>query len=119
MQHTTAAIDRPDDLGLICGNKRFAQPVQPLPVLQAPTPIGASLLLRQIGVLGNSFLSPCMYNVMYLQRVRRRIGDEYMAKVDKVKFDALLKRVIAAKPVPRTSIKATGKRGPKTPILAK
>jgi hypothetical protein len=39
--------------------------------------------------------------------------------VEKSKFDAMLSRVVQAKPVPRTSIKATGKRGPKTPILAK
>jgi hypothetical protein len=40
-------------------------------------------------------------------------------KVDKTKFDALLKKVIDSKPVPRTSIKAEGKRGPKNPILSK
>ena len=39
--------------------------------------------------------------------------------VDKSKFDAILSKVIHAKPVPRTSIKATGRRGPKTPILSK
>jgi hypothetical protein len=39
--------------------------------------------------------------------------------VEKSKFDAALSRLIHAKPVPRTSIKATGKRGAKTPILSK
>jgi len=32
-------------------------------------------------------------------------------KIDKAKFDALLKKTTAAKPVPRTSVKATSKRG--------
>ena len=40
-------------------------------------------------------------------------------KVEKQKFDAVLGKLLKAKPVPRTSIKATGKRSPKTPILAK
>jgi hypothetical protein len=40
-------------------------------------------------------------------------------KVQKEKFDALLSNVLKTKPVPRTSIKATRKRGPKTPILQK
>jgi hypothetical protein len=39
-------------------------------------------------------------------------------KVDKKKFDAILGKLLKAKPVPRTSIKATSKRSPK-PILAK
>lgn len=39
--------------------------------------------------------------------------------VEKSKFDAMLSRVVQANPVPRTSIKATGKRGSKSPILAK
>jgi len=39
--------------------------------------------------------------------------------VDKGKFDALLSKVLKTRPVPRTSIKATGKRGSKKPILAK
>lgn len=34
-------------------------------------------------------------------------------KVDKSKFDALRKKTLPAKPVPRTSVKATGKRGSK------
>jgi len=34
-------------------------------------------------------------------------------KIDKAKFDALRKKVAPAKPVPRTSVKATGKRGSK------
>jgi len=33
-------------------------------------------------------------------------------KINKAKFDAELKKVISARPVPRTSVKATGKRGP-------
>ena len=40
-------------------------------------------------------------------------------KVEKEKFDSILSKLIKAKPVPRTSVKATGKRGPKTPILIK
>ncbi len=39
-------------------------------------------------------------------------------KVEKQKFDAVLGKLLKAKPVPRTSIKATGKRNPR-PILAK
>jgi hypothetical protein len=38
--------------------------------------------------------------------------------VEKSKFDAALSRLIHAKPVPRTSIKASSKRSPK-PILSK
>jgi hypothetical protein len=38
-------------------------------------------------------------------------------KVDKPKFDTLLGKVDHTKPVPRTSIKATGRRDPKTPKL--
>lgn len=41
-----------------------------------------------------------------------------MTKVRKDKFDAVLINLIKAKPVPRTSIKATSKRSPK-PILSK
>lgn len=40
-------------------------------------------------------------------------------KVEKEKFDAVLGKLIKAKPVPRTSVKATGRRGPKKPILRK
>jgi len=39
-------------------------------------------------------------------------------QVEKGKFDAVLSRVLHAKPVPRTSIKASSKRSPK-PILSK
>ena len=42
-----------------------------------------------------------------------------MAKVNKEKFDSLLTRMLTAKPEPKTEIKTRGKRGPKTPILAK
>jgi hypothetical protein len=34
-------------------------------------------------------------------------------KIDKAKFDSLVKKVVAAKPVPRTSVKASSKRNPK------
>ena len=37
-------------------------------------------------------------------------------KVEKTKFDALLSKLIKAKPEPRKKIKTKGKRGPK-PIL--
>jgi len=40
-------------------------------------------------------------------------------KVEKRKFDAVLGRMLKAKPVPRTSIKASSKRAPKKPILSK
>lgn len=40
-------------------------------------------------------------------------------KVEKTRFDALLSKVLKAKPVPRTSIKATSKRAPKNPIFTK
>jgi hypothetical protein len=40
-------------------------------------------------------------------------------RVEKKKFDALLEKVIRAKPAPREKIKTDGKRGSKTPILAK
>jgi hypothetical protein len=39
-------------------------------------------------------------------------------KVEKQKFDAVLGKLLKAKPVPRTSIKASSKRSPK-PILRK
>jgi hypothetical protein len=38
--------------------------------------------------------------------------------VEKAKFDAALTKLIHAKPVPRTSIKATGKRGSMKPIIS-
>jgi hypothetical protein len=40
-------------------------------------------------------------------------------KVQKNKFDALLSKVLKTKPQPREKIRARGKRGSKTPILAK
>ena len=46
------------------------------------------------------------------------IGGE-MAKVNKAKFDALLTKLLTAKPEPRQKIKSSGKYGPKTPIFAK
>jgi hypothetical protein len=38
-------------------------------------------------------------------------------KVEKEKFDSLLRKLLKAKPEPRKKIKTKGKRGPKTPIL--
>jgi hypothetical protein len=40
-------------------------------------------------------------------------------KTEKEKFDRLLHKLLTAKPGPRKDIKTTGKRGTKTPILAK
>lgn len=40
-------------------------------------------------------------------------------KVEKEKFDSALAKLLKAKPQPRGKIKTQGKRGPKTPILAK
>jgi hypothetical protein len=40
-------------------------------------------------------------------------------KVEKDKFDGILGKLLKAKPEPRKKIKTQGKRGPKTPILAK
>jgi len=42
-----------------------------------------------------------------------------MAKVQKVKFDGLLTKLLSAKPEPRKNIRTNGKRSPKTAILAK
>jgi hypothetical protein len=40
-------------------------------------------------------------------------------KANKEKFDALLGKLLKAKPEPRKKIKTQGKRGPKTPILSR
>jgi len=40
-------------------------------------------------------------------------------KVEKAKFDALLIKMIKAKPEPRQKIKTEGRKGSKAPILAK
>ena len=40
-------------------------------------------------------------------------------KVEKEKFDAVLGKMLKAKPEPRQKIKTEGRKGPKTPILAK
>ncbi len=40
-------------------------------------------------------------------------------KVGKRKFDDALTKLLRAKPEPRKKIKTQGRRGPKTPILAK
>jgi hypothetical protein len=39
--------------------------------------------------------------------------------VEKSAFDATLGRMLTQKPIAREKIKTAGKRGPKTPILAK
>jgi hypothetical protein len=40
-------------------------------------------------------------------------------KIEKRKFDALLGKLLKAKPEPRKAIKTQGRKGSKTPILAK
>jgi hypothetical protein len=40
-------------------------------------------------------------------------------KAQKDKFDSLLAKLLKSRPEPRKDIKTPGKRGPKTPILAK
>lgn len=40
-------------------------------------------------------------------------------RVEKAKFDAVLKRLLQASPQPKKKIKTGGKAGPKSPILAK
>jgi hypothetical protein len=40
-------------------------------------------------------------------------------KVEKDKFDSLLGKLLKAKPEPRKKIKTKGRKGPKSPILAK
>jgi hypothetical protein len=40
-------------------------------------------------------------------------------KVEKRKFDAVLGKLLKAKPEPRRQIKTAGKHAPKTPILTK
>jgi len=40
-------------------------------------------------------------------------------KVQKEKFDAVLTKLLKAKPEPRKKIKAQGRKGSKAPILAK
>ena len=40
-------------------------------------------------------------------------------KVEKIKFDNALAKLLRAKPQPRKKIKTQGKRGPRTPILSK
>ena len=40
-------------------------------------------------------------------------------KVEKQKFDSLLGKLLKAKPEPRKKIKTQGRKGSKTPILAK
>jgi hypothetical protein len=40
-------------------------------------------------------------------------------KAEKEKFDAVLQRLLSAKPKPRSKIKTNGKRGSKQPLLKK
>jgi hypothetical protein len=40
-------------------------------------------------------------------------------KIDKKAFDGLLKTLLSTKPNERRNIKTGGKRGPRTPIIAK
>jgi hypothetical protein len=40
-------------------------------------------------------------------------------KVEKEKLDALLKKLLKAKPEPRKKIKTAGRRGSKKPLLSK
>jgi hypothetical protein len=40
-------------------------------------------------------------------------------KVEKQKFDSLLGKLLKAKPEPRKQIKTQGRKGSKTPVLAK
>jgi len=42
-----------------------------------------------------------------------------MTKVKKVNFDAVLTKLLTAKPEPRTDIVTSGKHGSKTPVLRK
>jgi hypothetical protein len=43
----------------------------------------------------------------------------FRMKVEKEKFDSVLGKLLKAKPEPRKKIKTQGRKGPKTPILAK
>jgi hypothetical protein len=40
-------------------------------------------------------------------------------KIEKSVFDATLKKILRAKPMPKSKVKSNNRRGPKTPILAK
>ena len=51
-----------------------------------------------------------------IPRNRAKLG---RMKANKEKFDALLGKLLKAKPEPRKKIKTQGKRGPKTPILSR
>jgi len=52
-------------------------------------------------------------------RTRRPCYHACEMKVEKRKFDDALTKLLRAKPEPRKKIKTQGRRGPKTPILAK
>lgn len=40
-------------------------------------------------------------------------------KIEKGVFDSALRKILRSKPIPRAKIKTSGRRGTKTPILAK
>jgi len=52
-------------------------------------------------------------------RTRRPCYHARRMKVEKRKFDKALTKLLRAKPEPRKQIKTRGRRGAKTPILAK
>ena len=52
-------------------------------------------------------------------RIRQPCYHACEMKVGKRKFDDALTKMLRAKPEPRKKIKTQGRRGPKTPILAK
>ena len=58
----------------------------------------------------------CLVGIL---RTRRPCYHARRMKVEKRKFDQALKKMLRAKPEPRKKIRTRGRRGPKTPILAK
>jgi hypothetical protein len=58
----------------------------------------------------------CLVGIL---RTRRPCYHARRMKVEKRKFDQALKKMLRAKPEPRKKIKTRGRRGVKTPILAK
>jgi hypothetical protein len=66
---------------------------------------------------------------MYLTQTQSKVGIlpghanpvimAHKMKVEKRKFDQALTNMLRAKPEPRKKIRTQGRRGPKTPILAK
>jgi hypothetical protein len=63
--------------------------------------------------------SPSTGDIVLDAHLARKVYFWWTMKISKDKFDAALGKLLKAKPVPRTSIKATGKRGSKKPILSK